>query len=276
MQLIMFKKIKILAFIFFVSAQVFGNTANNAVTNSDSTKIFRFNIFEYFGGTNRVNILPTTPTPLKPLYFVSGFNFSATKSIKIRKSKHKFALRSSMFGKLYAFDPILSRPLHADFCMATYYQLSFKKLKNMAFELEGNHTSNGLTNANLESRSWNRAIFSTIYNKNNLKLKLSGWFPFDIPDNPDIGMQFGYGSLQTTYKHSHNLFDFQLNTNFMNLRGGSVSLKYQKGFPNKTIKLDVLLYHGKGFTLIDYNWVQSTVSVGLSIQLNKDSVINDW
>lgn len=150
--------------------------------------------------------------------------------------------------------------------------------RNSANQIILNHQSNG--RSGITSRSWNRLMLSSIFEKDNFVFSLTPWYRFsdgkkryptdpDGDDNPDIEHYMGHFQFQGIYQASHGQTLSLLLRN--NLRGdnkGAVELGY--GFPIGHSKLKGYLkyFNGYGESLIDYdNHVQS---LGLGF------LISDW
>lgn len=255
------KKIKILILLLLVASSfiLFGST--------DSTKVFNLEIFQYASFTNSVNTNPSTPSLgpayleprfLKPWYTTNGFDFEVAK-LAGKKQNHIAGLKTSIFGKLFLFDSDCSRPYHATFTLEAYYEFL---IKDSSIKLAINHSSNGLVTT--ESRSWNRIVLTAAYKPiNKLKVELSTLFGFDIPDNMDIVQKVGRIYINTVFENKHNYFRTRVNTNF-NLKSGSISFKYQRGFKDKYLRLNAMVHLGNNLVLIDYNHSQISLNAGVS------------
>lgn len=257
-------------FIFCLIASV------SALCNLDSIKnhcdtnrvVFKVELFEYFSVTNKVKIYLTTPKPLKKVFLTKGFDSSIAKSWK--NGKHKAGLYSGMLGNLYAFDKDLSRPLMSNLSLAIFYNHFFKiKKRNFEIGLYIFHQSNGLTDYNKESRSWNRLIPNISMHIKQIYFNLSFFIPWDIRDNTRIGDQLGRASINLKYKYRHNLIESEINTNLKDVNGGSILFKYTKAFPEKYIKINFMIFHGKGQVLASLDHLQTTLNVGISFYIEK-------
>jgi len=79
-------------------------------------------------------------------------------------------------------------------------------------------------------------------------------------DNPDITTYLGYGDLTMVYKWHHH------SVNLM-LRGGKGAVQANWTGPRwlGPLKGYVQVFSGYGESLIDYNWRQTTVGVGVAL-----------
>ncbi len=138
-------------------------------------------------------------------------------------------------------------------------------LLNLAF----NHQSNGRSDT--ISRSWNRIIASVGVEQGNLALLGRVWWRIpeaaDTDDNPTISDYMGWGDVSAIYKWRDQSFAATIRGNPSTLKGaGQVSwtsaplLGPLRGY--------VKLFSGYGETLIDYDWNQTTIGFGVTL--------NDW
>ena len=125
------------------------------------------------------------------------------------------------------------------------------------------HQSNGRSDP--LSRSWNRAYLQFGFERGNFSLVLRPWYRFreslENDDNPDITDYLGHGDLLAVYlwgEHQLSLLArYNASTHHGALQGGW-------SFPiDEKLKGYVKFFSGYGETLIDYNWKQTTVGIGL-------------
>ncbi len=138
-------------------------------------------------------------------------------------------------------------------------------LVNLAF----NHQSNG--RSDVLSRSWNRVIASFGVESGNLGLLGRLWWRIpessDKDDNPTIGDYYGWGDLSAIYKWRGQSFAGTIRGNPSTGKGaGQLSWATQPLLG--PLRGYVKLFSGYGETLIDYNWKQTTIGVGVTL--------NDW
>jgi phospholipase A1 len=127
------------------------------------------------------------------------------------------------------------------------------------------HQSNG--RADPLSRSWNRVYAQFGFERGDFSLLVRPWYR--IPeqthddDNPDINRFMGYGDVLAIYQWRGNEFTVLGRYNPVTGYGG---LQATWSFPlNQRLKGYVKAFTGYGETLIDYNWKQSTIGIGVSL-----------
>lgn len=129
-----------------------------------------------------------------------------------------------------------------------------------------NHESNGKSDP--FSRSWNRIILHAGFERNNWTVYVRPWFrmPAAIDDNPDISEYVGRGDVNVIYTKNGNILSFigSHNLNFNAKARGNASFSWSYPVRNN-LKGYLLISHGYGETLIDYNNLQTTVGVGVSL-----------
>lgn len=143
------------------------------------------------------------------------------------------------------------------------------------------HQSNGQEGYN--SRSWNRLFLVSMWQWNNLFVKLQGWYrlPEDNKgedfyngtnpdeqgdDNPDILDYMGYGDLSLSYFYGQNQFNLLVRNNFdFKENKGAIQVDWSAPFfsSNNTFWY-VKVFHGYGESLIDYDRSVSKLSVGFA------------
>ncbi len=148
--------------------------------------------------------------------------------------------------------------------------------RNVANQFIINHQSNGRSGD--LSRSWNRFIFNTIFERERLALSLRTWYRLredkkdgpDDPrgdDNPDIEHYLGHFELLAAWEQRQNVFSLQLRNNLRSDNRGAVELAWS--FPlSGRIKGYIKYFNGYGESLLDYD--QSTESIGIGF------LISDW
>lgn len=138
-------------------------------------------------------------------------------------------------------------------------------LANLAF----NHQSNG--RSDLLSRSWNRVIASFGVESGNLGVQGRLWYRIpesgDEDDNPTISDYYGWGDLSAIYKWRGQSFAATIRGNPSTGKGAG-QLTWTSAPLLGPVRGYVKLFSGYGETLIDYNWKQTTIGIGVSL--------NDW
>ena len=132
--------------------------------------------------------------------------------------------------------------------------------------LSFDHQSNGKSDP--FSRSWNRIIFHAGLERKNWSVYIRPWFRMTDAkeDNPDISEYVGRGDVNVIYTKNGNILSFigSHNLNFNYKSRGNVSFSWSYPIKNN-LKGYLLLSHGYGETLIDYNNLQTTVGLGVSL-----------
>ena len=125
------------------------------------------------------------------------------------------------------------------------------------------HQSNG--RADPLSRSWNRFYAQFGFERGNFALLVRPWYRFkeDAADdnNPDINSYMGHGDVTAIYKRGGQEFTLlgRLNTG-----SGYGAAEGTWSFPvHVRLKGYVKLFTGYGETMIDYNWKQTTIGIGV-------------
>ncbi len=138
-------------------------------------------------------------------------------------------------------------------------------LLNVAF----NHQSNG--RSDVISRSWDRLIASVGVEKGDLGILGRLWWRIpesdDSDDNPTISDYYGWGDLSAIYKWRGQSFAATIRGNPSTGKGAG-QLTWTSAPLLGPVRGYVKLFSGYGETLIDYNWRQTTIGIGVSL--------NDW
>ena len=129
-----------------------------------------------------------------------------------------------------------------------------------------NHQSNGRTD--VLSRSWDRLFAMVGIERENLALYGTAWYR--IPessskdDNPDITDYYGHGELSALYRWRGNSFKLSARGNLSTGKGA-----VQAGWFTQPLlgplRGYVQVFSGYGETMIDYNWNQTTVGIGVAL-----------
>lgn len=129
-----------------------------------------------------------------------------------------------------------------------------------------NHLSNGKSDP--FSRSLNRVIVHAGLERKNWTVYLRGWYGLsdNSGDNPDISDYTGRSDLHLIYEKNGNIISFigGYNMNFNSDPRGSAELSWSYPIKNN-LKAYFQVSHGYGESLIDYNHLQTTVGVGISL-----------
>jgi phospholipase A1 len=129
-----------------------------------------------------------------------------------------------------------------------------------------NHQSNG--RADPISRSWDRLFVEGGFERENLALVVRAWTrvrPGDYEDdNPDITDYLGYGQLTALYRWNDNTFTLMGRGNLASGKGAA-----QFSWTSRPVlgpmRVHFQLFSGYGESLIDYDWNQTTVGLGVTL-----------
>ncbi len=138
-------------------------------------------------------------------------------------------------------------------------------LVNLAF----NHQSNGRSDT--LSRSWNRLIASFGVESGNLGILGRLWWRIpesdDSDDNPTLSDYYGWGDISAIYKWRGQSFSGTIRGNPSTGKGAG-QLTWTTQPLLGPLRGYVKVFSGYGESLIDYNWNQTTIGVGITL--------NDW
>ena len=129
-----------------------------------------------------------------------------------------------------------------------------------------NHQSNG--NRLPFSRSWNRIIFHAGLERGGWSIYLRPWLRLSDAedDNPDIADKLGRADLNVIYTHNGQIFSLIGSHNLSFGTAVKGNLTFSWSYPIKgNLKAYLQASHGYGETLIDYNHLQTTVGIGISL-----------
>ena len=129
-----------------------------------------------------------------------------------------------------------------------------------------NHQSNG--RADPISRSWDRLFVEGGFERENLALIVRAWTrvrPGDYEDdNPDITDYLGYGQLTALYRRGENTFTLMGRGN-LNTGKGAAQFTWTSQPVLGPMRVHFQLFSGYGESLIDYDWNQTTVGLGVTL-----------
>ena len=146
---------------------------------------------------------------------------------------------------------------------ATDYQFAGWTLREI--ETGFNHESNG--RAEPTSRSWNRVYARFMAQKGNFQLDLKPWYRFNESakndDNPDINRYMGYYRLKAGYRLGESTFTL---TGRYNWSSGYGAAELCWSYPiTKHVRFYTQLFSGYGESMIDYNFRQTRIGVGVML-----------
>jgi phospholipase A1/A2 len=128
-----------------------------------------------------------------------------------------------------------------------------------------NHQSNGRSDP--LSRSWNRVFAMFGFERDNVAVLVRPWVRlkehYNKDDNPDLTRYLGYGDVTTVYKYAGHTLSLLVRYNPASGRG---ALQAAWNFPlHRRVRGYLQWFSGYGESLIDYNWRQNTVGIGVSL-----------
>jgi phospholipase A1 len=128
------------------------------------------------------------------------------------------------------------------------------------------HQSNG--RADPLSRSWDRVFAQFGVENGNLAIFLKLWSRIsesdEKDDNPDITDYYGYGEIDAIYRWRGHSFTGSLRGN-VGTGKGALQLGWFSPPLLGTIRGYLQVFSGYGESMIDYNWRQTTVGIGIAL-----------
>jgi len=127
------------------------------------------------------------------------------------------------------------------------------------------HQSNGRTD--VLSRSWDRLFVEAGVERGSFVLLARAWHRLkdaSKDDNPDITDFYGHGSLTAVYKWRENSVSLTARGNLAKGKGAG-QLTWMSPEILGTLRGYVQIFSGYGESLIDYNWKQSTIGIGIAV-----------
>ncbi len=231
---------------------------------------------------DRVNQRPGSPSPEHSVPADLGLRSAEVKyqlSLKAKLGDQLFGTPLSLWGgytqssRWQVYNGALSRPFRE-----TNYEPELMMVWPLQAEVLGwqvrmaslslNHQSNGRSLP--LSRSWNRVIATLAAERDDWMLELRPWLRLresaGSDDNADITDYMGRGELRLTHFRERHAFALQLRHS---LRGGSASrgsVELDWVFPLAGALHGYLqVFSGYGESLIDYNFRQTKVGLGITI-----------
>lgn len=143
--------------------------------------------------------------------------------------------------------------------------------RNALNEVIINHQSNG--QGGELSRSWNRLMLNTVFERGNFAFALTPWYRLPEPeqeypgdpdgdDNPDITHYMGNFELNGAYKRSDDIYSIMLRNNLDADNKGALELGWS--FPLSTnLRGQLKYFNGYGHSLIDYNTDMEVFALGI-------------
>ena len=198
--------------------------------------------------------------------FQISFMFPIVQNIYRGNGDLYFAFTSRSFWQLFNEEfsaPFRETNYEPEFWFRFDTDWKILGLTNRLLTFGYNHQSNG-RNRPL-SRSWNRLFASFVLERGNFALGIKPWIIIgDLDDNPDIDDYLGNYELHFFYKWKRHTFSLMTRNQ---LQSGFETGAYQFdwSFPlYRRLRLYTQYFNGYGESLIDYDYFNNTLGVGLS------------
>ena len=134
------------------------------------------------------------------------------------------------------------------------------------FNVGYNHQSNG--RADPISRSWDRIVAEFGIERGEFALLIRPWYRIkedqDKDDNPDITDYYGYGDLTAIYKWRGNSFTLMARGN-LDTGKGAAQFTWTSPPLLGPLRGYLQAFTGYGDSLIDYNWNQNAIGIGVAL-----------
>lgn len=228
--------------------------------------------------TDNVNQNPVTPTQ-PPLAISEPLDAVEAKyqiSFKFKLADFNDSIGASLWGgysqqsQWQVYNEALSRPFREtnyepELMLAFHPDASWAgwrwRLANLGFV----HQSNGRNDP--ASRSWNRVYVQFGVERGNLMILARPWVRIEEKpeedNNPDITRFLGHGDLVVSWRTGAHVLSA---LGRYNASSGKGALQATWGFPMlRRVKGYLQVFSGYGESLIDYNWRQNTIGVGMSL-----------
>ena len=198
--------------------------------------------------------------------FQISFMFPIVQNIYRKNGDLLFAFTSRSFWQLFNEDlsaPFRETNYEPEFFFRFDTDWNVLGLTNRLLTFGYNHQSNG-RNRPL-SRSWNRLFASFVLERGQFALVFKPWIVIgDIDDNADIADYLGNYELRFAYKLKRHTFTLmsrnQLQSGFQ--KG---AFQFDWSMPlYRRLRLYTQYFNGYGESLIDYNYFNNTLGLGLS------------
>jgi phospholipase A1 len=198
--------------------------------------------------------------------FQISFMFPIVKDIFGNNGDLYFAYTNRSFWQL--FDEELSAPFREtnhepEFWLQFDSDFKILGLTNRLNSFGYIHQSNGRSDP--LSRSWNRLFANFIFERGNLALSIKPWIIImDLTGNEDIQDYMGNFEIRAAYKWHKQTFSLMSRNNLQSwFSRGAVQLDWS--FPiYHRLRGYTQYFYGYGESLIDYNYRNNTLGVGIS------------
>ncbi|NDI86193.1 phospholipase A [Undibacterium crateris] len=231
--------------------------------------------------SNRINAAPFSPAPGHQADKVDLDSVEAKfqLSFKSKIMENVLGTKANLWGaytqssRWQVYNGGLSRPFRE-----TNYEPEAMLVYPLSFDMLGwqtrmaslgiNHQSNG--RALPLSRSWNRIIGELAMEKGDWSISLRPWWRIKeseaTDDNPSIQDYAGRGELLVTRKTGKHIFTFQGRHSLRSGQQSRGSVQLDWAFPLLTgLHGYVQIFSGYGESMIDYNFRQTRVGMGVSL-----------
>ncbi len=144
--------------------------------------------------------------------------------------------------------------------------LEFWGFKWQLFNFGYTHQSNG--RADPISRSWNRLIAEFGIERGDFALLVRPWYRIpendNDDDNPDIVDYYGYGDITAIYKWRGHSFQLTGRGN-LDTKKGAAQFSWTSPPIFGPLRGYIQAFTGYGDSLIDYNWKQNSIGIGVAL-----------
>ena len=223
--------------------------------------------------SNRTNDSPQSPSqPVSPSVPLDNTEAEFQFSLKLKAGENLFGsdidvwLGYTQQSQWQVYNGEISRPFReTDYQPEVFFSLptryDFLGLTGRFINLGLVHQSNG--RAEPLSRSWNRIYAQFGFERNGFALLVRPWYRLQeeasADNNPDIVHYMGHGDVTAIYQRGRQQFSLLARYN-----NGYGALQGTWSFPiQERLMGYVKVFNGYGETLIDYNWNQTTIGVGI-------------
>ncbi len=251
--------------------------------NPDSERyilaLYRPNNIQFVSYTDRVN-----DHPFSPLYSAAGIEDENLDSIEayfqISFKSRLWTTDDRQYGLWVAYtqqsywqsyNEDLSRPFREtnympEILMSYRPDISFGGFHWRLFNLGFAHQSNG--RADPISRSWDRIIAEFGIENGNFALLVRPWYRVEEneeqDDNPDITDYMGHGDITAIYKWNQHSFSLMVRGN-IDKEKGAAQLSWTTPRLLGPLRGYIQGFTGYGESMIDYNWSQNVIGVGVTV-----------
>jgi phospholipase A1 len=170
------------------------------------------------------------------------------------------------------YNDAISRPFREtnyqpEVMLAYNPDLTFGGFRWRLATLSLNHQSNG--RADPLSRSWNRLIGGVALERGGFVFQARAWHRFsesaDKDDNPDITDYMGYGDLTALYRTTGGHTFKAMGRGNLGKGKGAGEFTWSSPPVLGPLRLYAQIFTGYGESMIDYNWNQTTIGAGITL-----------